>query len=274
MKELKDKKLELLWIKLTIYILLSSLFASLALILFQCYSTITFSFLMINPMLACFYFAKTEKDIDWGINWSFKGFNKGISYTFVFITVELIRVALSIFLQIDSSDSFFKFKAESFVFDLLSDDLIGFICVFLIAISQELLWRGFFNKLLRFRFNRFKSALIVGVIWFAFYLPLMLIYNSNLPLTYVIVLFFSLISMSTVFEYIRKNSENIWTVIVLHAYLIIQGILYSHNDINDVNDIQILILRLGLWIILAEFLIGLSIKSSNDKALKDKGEMM
>lgn len=116
----------------------------------------------------------------------------------------------------------------SFVYVLGSVVAVLFSC--LSAAGEEIGWRGFLVPELR-QFNSFKrTALISGVIWSGWHLPLIIWseYNSGTPSWYAVTCFsIIVISISFLFAWIRLRSGSLWPAVLLHAShnAIIQGYL-------------------------------------------------
>jgi len=98
------------------------------------------------------------------------------------------------------------------------------------AAGEEIGWRGFLVPELM-KFNSFsRTALISGVIWTAWHVPLIVWshYNSGTPSWYAVTCFaLMVISISFVFAWLRMKSGSVWPAVLLHAThnAIIQGYL-------------------------------------------------
>lgn len=98
------------------------------------------------------------------------------------------------------------------------------------AAGEEIGWRGFLVPELM-KFNSFTlTALISGVIWCGWHVPLILWsdYNSGTRSWYAVTCFaIMVISISFVFVWIRLKSGSVWPAVLLHAShnAIIQGYL-------------------------------------------------
>ena len=105
---------------------------------------------------------------------------------------------------------------------------VGFGCLF--AAGEEIGWRGFLVPELA-KFNSFtRTAVISGVIWSLWHVPLIIWgdYNSGSPAWYSVTCFATMvISISFVFAWIRLKSGSVWPAVLLHAShnAIIQGYL-------------------------------------------------
>jgi membrane protease YdiL (CAAX protease family) len=94
--------------------------------------------------------------------------------------------------------------------------------------GEEIGWRGLLTCQM-FRLTSFtRTALITGVIWWVWHLPLMpLGYSSGTPLWYAVPCFLiAVVGISFVQTYLRLKSGSVWPCILLHAShnLFIQGI--------------------------------------------------
>ncbi len=98
------------------------------------------------------------------------------------------------------------------------------------AAGEEIGWRGFLVPELM-KFNSFtRTALLSGVIWGLWHVPLIIWsdYNSGTPSWYAVSCFaIMVISISFVFTWIRLRSGSLWPAVLLHAShnAIIQGYL-------------------------------------------------
>jgi uncharacterized protein len=98
------------------------------------------------------------------------------------------------------------------------------------AAGEEIGWRGFLVPELM-KFNSFtRTALISGVVWSCWHVPLIVWsgYNSGTPSWYAVTCFaVMVISISFVFTWIRLKSGSVWPAVLLHAShnAIIQGYL-------------------------------------------------
>jgi len=108
--------------------------------------------------------------------------------------------------------------------------VLGVLFSCLSAAGEEIGWRGFLVPELE-KFNSFtRTALISGVIWGAWHVPLIVWsdYNSGTPTWYALACFATMIiSGSFLFAWIRLRSGSVWPAVLLHAShnAIIQGYL-------------------------------------------------
>jgi uncharacterized protein len=96
------------------------------------------------------------------------------------------------------------------------------------ALGEEIGWRGFLAPRLTARFGFKAGALLTGVIWTAWHLPLVFFadYNNAAPAWFGVVCFAALmIGMSVIMAWLRLTSGSLWTAAVFHA---------SHNQFIQV----------------------------------------
>lgn len=92
------------------------------------------------------------------------------------------------------------------------------------ALGEEIGWRGFLVPELAKSMTFSRVALISGVIWSAYHLPIIVFgsYHNNspnaLPLAGQLVMFFTgVISASVIIAYLRLKSGSLWSAAVFHA---------------------------------------------------------
>jgi uncharacterized protein len=96
------------------------------------------------------------------------------------------------------------------------------------ALGEEIGWRGFLAPQMVSRFGFTRGAILLGVIWAAWHLPLLLFadYNSGTPWWFSIPCFCALtIGLSIIMTWLRLVSNSVWPCAILHAShnLFIQG---------------------------------------------------
>jgi membrane protease YdiL (CAAX protease family) len=121
------------------------------------------------------------------------------------------------------------------------------------ALGEEIGWRGLLVPQLA-RLTSFpKVALISGLIWLLWHIPLILFadYNSGAPAWYALACFsVEIMGMSFVITWLRLKSGSLWPAAVLHA---------SHNlFIQSIFDRLVLRSSVSLYIT-TEFGIGLAL---------------
>ncbi|MBN1165848.1 MAG: CPBP family intramembrane metalloprotease [Methanospirillaceae archaeon] len=104
---------------------------------------------------------------------------------------------------------------------MLSALIIGLCNNIISATGEEIGWRGLLVPELG-RFATFTwVALISAFIWFCWHVPVMLVggYSGPGGLAYsMLVFFFSMIGVSTLFAWIRLRSGSVWPATLLHGF--------------------------------------------------------
>lgn len=98
------------------------------------------------------------------------------------------------------------------------------------ALGEEIGWRGFLVPELYKNLGYTKTALITGLIWGTWHLPILIFadYNNSTPSWYALTNFMAgVIMTSFIYTWLRMKSGSLWTGVILHAAhnLFIQSIL-------------------------------------------------
>lgn len=104
----------------------------------------------------------------------------------------------------------------------------GMVLSLAFALGEEIGWRGFLSPHLTETLGFRTGAIVTGLIWAAWHLPLVLFadYNSSAPKWYAaICLIVLLVAMSVIMACLRLRSGSLWTGALLHA---------SHNQFIQV----------------------------------------
>lgn len=96
---------------------------------------------------------------------------------------------------------------------------LGQIQTIVAATGQEIGWRGFLYPQLSKEKNGFHAALITGIIWAAWYSPLVIYsYSPGPPLWFVLACFsLMIVSLGFITAWLRDKSQSIWPAVLLHA---------------------------------------------------------
>jgi len=83
---------------------------------------------------------------------------------------------------------------------------------------EEIAWRAFALRKLQNRYSRLVSALIIGVYWAVWHIPLWLVTMNHLTITLSLIIFINLVLWSVIFAFLYDRSEQSLPVtILLHA---------------------------------------------------------
>lgn len=86
---------------------------------------------------------------------------------------------------------------------------------------EELAWRAFALRKLEYRYSRLVSALLLGVYWAVWHVPLWLVQVNRVPVNKISYLLFgsiTLVAWSVIWAYLyHRSSESLPVVILLHA---------------------------------------------------------
>jgi membrane protease YdiL (CAAX protease family) len=133
------------------------------------------------------------------------------------------------------------------------------------ALGEEIGWRGLLTPLMVERFGFTRGSLLVGVIWAAWHMPLLLFadYNSGTPWWFSMPCFCALtIGCSVIMTWFRLASNSVWPCAILHAShnLFIQGFFtpltgargavtaYMIDEFGVAVPLIIVIFALGFWL--------------------------
>ncbi|NPV56868.1 MAG: CPBP family intramembrane metalloprotease [Anaerolineae bacterium] len=128
------------------------------------------------------------------------------------------------------------------------------------ALGEEIGWRGVLVPQLASRNTFVQTAVISGIIWGIWHIPLILAggYSSYAPTWYAIICFMVLITgMSFAFTWLRLASGSLWTAVLLHAShnYIIQRIL--DRITIDTGNTQYFSTEFGLGLAIMGILVAL-----------------
>jgi len=137
----------------------------------------------------------------------------------VYATVAYTAVWISRLGAVDLS----KFHTSTWRFIIL-----GTCMSVLSALGEELGWRGFLVPKLFERFSYAQTAIVVGIVWASWHVPLIIgaDYNGGTSAGYSIACFaVMVVAISFPLTWLRLRSRSIWPAVLLHAShnLYIQG---------------------------------------------------
>jgi membrane protease YdiL (CAAX protease family) len=97
---------------------------------------------------------------------------------------------------------------------------LGMILATATALGEEIGWRGFLTPRLVSRFGFVPGSLMVGLIWGAWHLPLVLgaDYNAATPAWFAVTCFMVMVcALCVIVTYFRMRSGSVWPCAILHA---------------------------------------------------------
>lgn len=92
-------------------------------------------------------------------------------------------------------------------------------------VCEEIAWRGFALRKLDRRYSRLSSALIIGVYWAVWHVPMWLLTLKHLTATQLVIIFLNLICWSIIFAFLYERSgQSLPVTILLHiTYMIVSN---------------------------------------------------
>jgi membrane protease YdiL (CAAX protease family) len=191
----------------------------------------------IAAILTCLIRRRPLSSLGWRWRWRYQAISylipivyAGVAYAFVWATglggVPNPKVLEHAFYSRLSPQTPATVRLIVFV---LATGTLGMIPSTISALGEEIGWRGFLVPELAKMTSFTRTALISGVIWTAWHVPILVFadYNSGTPTWYGLSCFaVMVIGISFVFAWMRLKSGSLWTGAFLHAShnLFIQGI--------------------------------------------------
>jgi len=84
-------------------------------------------------------------------------------------------------------------------------------------VCEEIAWRGFALRKLQHRYSRLSSALIIGVYWAVWHVPMWLLQLKFLTTTQLVIIFVNLVCWSIIFAFLYERSgQSLPVTILLH----------------------------------------------------------
>src|SRR5512139_626031 len=215
-------------------------------------------FLVWSPAVAAlvttFIYQRNVRGLGWG-------FGKPVYYLIAFLLPILyagIAYGVVWLLGLGKVDT--SALGGSFLTALLSALTLGLIQSIILAAGEEIGWRGLLVPQLA-RLNTFtRTALISGVIWGIWHLPLIITgdYSGGAPVWYSIACFMVLVvGVSFAFAWLRLASGSLWPAVLLHAVhnKLIQGVLDVITV--DTGKTQYFTTEFGLGLAIMGLIVGL-----------------
>jgi membrane protease YdiL (CAAX protease family) len=137
--------------------------------------------------------------------------------------------------------------------------VVGFATGLAFALGEELGWRGFLVPKLAERFSFTRTAIISGIIWASWHVPLIIFadYNGGTPTWYSIACFaVMVVGISFPMAWLRLRSGSVWPAAILHAShnLFIQG--FFDTVTVDTGVTKYLLSEFGAVLALAAAITG------------------
>ncbi|MDQ2766654.1 MAG: CPBP family intramembrane metalloprotease [Gemmatimonadota bacterium] len=137
--------------------------------------------------------------------------------------------------------------------------VVGFAVGLAFALGEELGWRGFLVPKLAERFSFAQTAIISGIIWSSWHVPLIIFadYNGGTPTWFSIACFaVMVVGISFPLAWLRLRSGSVWPAAILHAShnLFIQG--FFDRVTVDTGVTKYLLSEFGAVLALAAAITG------------------
>jgi membrane protease YdiL (CAAX protease family) len=118
---------------------------------------------------------------------------------------------------------------------------------------EEIAWRAFALRKLQGRYSRLISALIIGVYWAAWHIPLWLVTLNYLTITILLIICVNLVCWSVIFAFqYDRSGQSLPVTILLHAtYLTVQNLvagMVAHDAIHMILTAAVLSASLAVVI--------------------------
>ena len=109
------------------------------------------------------------------------------------------------------------------------------------AVPEEIAWRAFALRRLQHRFSRLSSALIIGVYWAAWHVPMWLLTVRPLTATQLVIIFVNLICWSVIFAFLYERSgESLPVTILMHiTYMVVSNQAACVLELRTITMIRI-----------------------------------
>ncbi|MGT2930132.1 CPBP family intramembrane glutamic endopeptidase [Streptococcus dentasini] len=116
--------------------------------------------------------------------------------------------------------------------------------------NEEIGWRGFLQPALEKRFRFWQSAVLIGLVWTLWHVPLWFIPGSSQAGTSFLIFALEVLVLSFVFSGLYKHSKSVWYCALLHAF----NNLLSGPFIKEGFNYMIYFAGIGLMALYASWL--------------------
>lgn len=108
-------------------------------------------------------------------------------------------------------------------------------------VPEEIAWRAFALRKLQHRYSRLSSALIVGVYWAVWHVPMWLLMLKDITATQLAIIFVNLVCWSIIFAFLYDRSrQSLPVVILLHiTYMVVSNQAACLLELRTVAMIRI-----------------------------------
>lgn len=173
--------------------------------------------------------------------------------------------SIEIFLILGTNEQSIPF----FLLNFFITGIVSSLIMSLLAIGEEIGWRGFLQKKLLEKNSLFASLTFLGLLWGFWHFPLV-INGFNYP-EYPVLGAFLILPLTTVlisyfFGWLTINSKSVWPAVIAHGALNSVMIYLFEMDFGN-QKLEGNFSILGLWVIIgmASFCLIVSKKTSKDE---------
>jgi membrane protease YdiL (CAAX protease family) len=108
-------------------------------------------------------------------------------------------------------------------------------------VCEEIAWRAFALRKLEHRYSRLSSALIIGVYWSVWHVPMWLLTLKFLTATQLVIIFVNLICWSVIFAFLYERSgQSLPVTILLHiTYMVVSNQTATVLGFRTISEIRI-----------------------------------
>jgi len=108
-------------------------------------------------------------------------------------------------------------------------------------VSEEIAWRAFALRRLQYRYSRLSSALIIGVYWAVWHIPMWLLTVRLLTAAQLVIICVNLICWSVIFAFLYERSgQSLPVTILLHiTYMVVSNQAACVLELRTVTMIRI-----------------------------------